>query len=70
MKIESKAKGFRPVTITIETEDELRTLWHALTVPISKWSRLGEVNDPRIYVRTKMLGLLDEELKNQGLKND
>jgi len=32
MKAERKNKAFEPVTITLESQDELNYLWHALNI--------------------------------------
>lgn len=35
MKVERKNKAFEPVTITLESQDELNYLWYCLNRPMS-----------------------------------
>lgn len=70
MKIESKAKVFQPVTITIETEDELRTLWHALNVNPKDWGNFDSVPSPNYLLSIDMFEVVDSEVIKQGLKNE
>lgn len=70
-----KPKTFQPVTIVIETEDELRALWHRMNVPINDIrsaykpdaSRYGDYQFD-VDVDHPIWRVLDNALTARGLK--
>ena len=56
MKASRKHKSFKPVTITVETKDELNYLWHALNVCKAslKSNACTLATSPRFLTATRM----------------
>jgi len=66
MKVRYAEDGFRPIIITLETEQEARAMWHLLNVPLRQFKEyVSEYNaanpDARLnQIDLKIPGLWEE----------